>query len=339
MLQRRVLWAFAGVVATTLFGIAGYYLIGRGRWPLLDCAYMTIITLTTVGYAEVLPVQSTVLGRPFTILLLAVGVVSVWHFIATFSAFLVEGEISGLRWRKRMERFVKQLSGHIIVCGAGSTGIHCVRELEALDVPFAVVDRQEEVARAVTEAHGGAAVVGDATHDQVLREAGIERARGVIAALTDDKDNLYVTVSARALNPALRIVAKAIDVQAEAKLRRAGADSVVSPNVIGGLRLVWEMVRPESTTLLDALLRRRDQPLRVQDVKVPPGSALAGRPVAELDLSRRGLLLLAVRDPEAEGGRHTYNPPADYVVSGGSILVVLGEPEQVRHLAAQAETP
>ncbi len=336
LLQQRVSLALGAVITMVLLGVAGYFLIGGGRWSLFDCFYMTVVTLTTVGYQEILPLETTALGRPFTIFLLFGGILAMGWFVASATAFVVEGDLSGLRWRKRMDSIVKRMQGHIVVCGAGSTGIHCVRELAAIGVPFVVVDQREEVARHVTREHGGAAVVGDATHDEVLVEAGIERARGIISALTEDKDNLYVTVTARALNPKLRIVAKAIELGAEPKLRRAGADSVVSPNVMGGLRMVSDMVRPEVTTFLDDMLRNKKQTLRIEEILVPKGSGMAGRPVGDIDLASHGLLLLAVKDPAAEGGHYSYNPAPDHVVSPGTVLIVLGEPDQVRKLSAVA---
>jgi voltage-gated potassium channel len=231
-----------------------------------------------------------------------------------------------------MDSRVKKLEAHTIVCGAGSTGIHCIRELHAIGAPFVVVDQSAEVARAITHELGCAAVVGDATHDEVLVEAGIERARGVIAALTEDKDNLFVTVTARALNPSLRIVAKAIEPKAEAKLRRAGADSVVSPNMIGGMRMVSEMVRPEVVSFLDVMLRDRDRKLRIEEIPVRPERT--PRRIAELKLGDHGLLLLALKIP-GEGGRVVYNPAPDLEVRGGEILIVLGDPERVRKLSGE----
>jgi voltage-gated potassium channel len=178
-------------------------------------------------------------------------------------------------------------------------------------------------------------VVGDATHDEILLEAGIERAAGVISALTEDKDNLFVTITARALNPALRIVAKAIDPRADAKLRRAGADSVVSPNMIGGLRMAAEMVRPAVVSFLDEMTRQKESPLRIEEVPVPAASRLASRRVSELDLPRRRLLLLAVRLP-GEPARYLYNPEPTHALAGGETLIVLGEPDHVRQLSAEA---
>ncbi|MCM2334061.1 MAG: potassium channel protein [Anaeromyxobacteraceae bacterium] len=335
MLQRRLTLASLAVLSTVVIGTAGYWIIGEGRWSVVDCLYMTIIGLTTAGFGEILPLGTTSWGRPFTILLLSGGVVSVGWFVASAAAFLIEGELTGIAWRRRMDKRVKRLDGHVVVCGAGSTGIHCVKELAAIGAEFVVVDGKEAVAREVSTAYGCAAVVGDATHDEVLLEAGIERARGCISALTEDKDNLFVTVTARALNPQLRIVAKAIDPKADAKLRRAGADAVVSPNMIGGLRMVAEMVRPEVVGFLDEMVRDTSRTLRIEEVPVPAGSPLAGRAVGQLGLERHKLLLLAVRPP-AGGPRYLYNPEPSHALVGGETLIVLGEPERVRQLSVEA---
>ncbi len=335
MLSRRLFLAFGAVATTVVVGTGGYWLIGEGQWPLIDCLYMTMIGLTTAGFGEILPLGTTTWGRPFTILLLSGGVVSVGWFVASAAAFLIEGDLTGIAWRRRMDKRVKALKDHVVICGAGSTGIHCVRELAAVGAEFVVVDGREAVAKEVSAAYGCAAVVGDATHDEVLLEAGIERARGCISALTEDKDNLFVTVTARALNPQLRIVAKAIDLRADAKLRRAGADAVVSPNMIGGLRMAAEMVRPEVVSFLDEMVRDTSRTLRIEEVPVPPGTPLAGRSVGELGLARHGLLLLAVR-PVAGQPRYLYNPDPAHRLAGGETLIVLGEPERVRQLSAEA---
>jgi voltage-gated potassium channel len=332
----RIRHSSLAAASTVAVGTGGYWLIGRGEWSLVNCLYQTIIGITTAGFGEIVPLGSTPWGRPFTMVLLIGGLVSVGWFATSVAAFLIEGEISGLTWRRRMDRDVKRLSGHLIVCGAGTTGIHCVRELTATRVPFVVVERSEAVAREVSAAHGCPVVVGDATHDPVLLEAGIARASGVISALTADKDNLFVTVTARALNPALRIVAKAVEAGADAKLRRAGADGVVSPNAIGGLRMVSEMVRPEVVSFLDVMMRDRDQPLRIEELPVPPGSRLAGRRVAELDLGAHGLLLLALRAGGPGGPRTIYNPASDHRVEGGETLIVLGDPVRVRELSRRS---
>ncbi|HET8722603.1 MAG TPA: potassium channel family protein [Anaeromyxobacteraceae bacterium] len=332
MVPRRLLAPLAALVATVGVGTAGYWLLFGGRHSLFECAYMTVTTVSTVGFGEILPVAEIPLGRPFTLALVVTGTVFLWWFMASVTAFLVEAQVLGLGWRRRMDTQLSRIRDHVVVCGAGSTGIHAIRELAQLGTPFVVVDAQEAVALEAARAHGAPAVVGDATHDEVLERAGIARARGIISALTDDKDNLFVTVTARALNPKVRIVAKAIDGKAEPKLRRAGADSVVSPNAMGGLRMVSDMLRPEVTTFLDTMLRNKEQPLHIAELPVPATSPWVGRPVADLDLGRRGLLLLAAREP---GGRFTYSPPDDAAVTAGAVLILLGPPGEVGALSAE----
>lgn len=335
MLYRRLGLAFGAVLTSVAFGTAGYWLIGEGHWSFIDCLYQTVIGLTTAGFGEIVPLGSTTWGRPFTILLLSGGMVAMGWFVTSAAAVLIEGELTGFTWRRRMDTRVKKLSGHTIVCGAGSTGIHCVRELSTIGTPFVVVDARQEVAREVSAAYDCAVVVGDATHDEVLIEAGIERAAGVISALTEDKDNLFVTVTARALNPSLRIVAKAIELRADDKMRRAGADAVVSPNVIGGLRMVAEMIRPKVVSFLDVMVRDKEKTLRIEEVPVPTGSHWCGKRVAELDLARHRLLLLAVKAP-GEGAGYLYAPGPEHQLGGGETLIVLGEPDRVRQLGAEA---
>jgi voltage-gated potassium channel len=336
MLPSRLKWALFSVIATLVVGTSGYWIIGGGEWPLVDCLYQTVIGVTTAGFGEVIPLSGTPYGRPFTMLLLLGGLVAVGWFVTTAAAVLIEGELLGLRWRKRMENRVKKLSQHVVVCGAGTTGIHVIRELAATSTPFVVVEAKELVAKEVSALFGCPVVVGDATHDDSLVEAGIERARGVISALTDDRDNLYVTVTARALNPTARIVSKAIDGKAEAKLRRAGADSVVFPNQIGGMRMVSEMVRPEVVSFLDVMLREKDRTLRIDEIPVAAGSQLDQRRVGDIDFAAHGLLLLAAKQAVAGASQYVYTPGPEHLVEGGHVLIVLGEPAKVRVLSGEA---
>jgi len=334
MIPRRLAWALLAVLLWVLVGTAGYWIIGGGHWALGDCLYMTVTTVSTAGFGEILPVGTTPWGRPFTMFLLTGGVLTVGWLVATAVAAIIEGELSGLAWRRRMDNRVKHMSGHVVVCGAGSTGIHCIQELAATGTPFVVVERSEALAREISGIHGCAAVVGDATHDEVLLEAGIERARGCISALTEDKDNLFVTVTARALNPRLRIVAKAIDVRAVAKLQRGGADGVVSANMIGGQRLAAEMLRPVAVGFLEEMLRDPEHTLRIEEVVVPASSPLQGRKVSDLGLARHRILLLALRPAAATTG-FVYNPDAGHTLSGGETLIVLGDPAKVRQLSTE----
>ena len=236
----------AGVLGVVLFvGASSYYAVGEGRWTWYDCFYMTIITLSTVGFAETLEGMNQVPeARAVTIALIVLGSGTLLYFISSMTALIVEGDLQGILRRRSMQRAIGALKEHVIVCGIGTTGRHIATELGAVGIPFVVVDRDRERLEELEEEFGEQLlyVVGDATDDHVLELAGVEQARGVISALNDDKANLFVTISARALNPDARIVAKSIEPSTERKLRRAGADAVVAPNYIGGVRLFSEMV-------------------------------------------------------------------------------------------------
>jgi voltage-gated potassium channel len=336
MFPRRITWPLLAVVSTLVVGTLGYWLIGGGNWTVGDCLYQTVIGVTTAGFGEILPLAHSPYGRPFTIVLLLGGLVAVGWFVTTAAAVLIEGELLGLRWRARMDKQMERMARHVVVCGAGTTGIHVIRELAATGTPFCVIEAKEPLAREVSREFGCPIVVGDATHDDSLLEAGLARARGIISALTDDRDNLYVTITARALNPSARIVSKAIDSKAEAKLRRAGADSVVFPNQIGGMRMVSEMVRPEVVSFLDVMLRDKDRTLRIDEIPIGSGSPLDQRRVSEIDFGGHGLLLLAAKQSVGGAPRYVYTPGPDHVVEAGHVLIVLGEPERVRQLSGEA---
>jgi len=317
-------------------GTIGYYLLGSGRWSLGDCAYMTAISITTVGYGEVLSgLHGVPYARLFTAVFLITGAGIGLYSVSVLTTFLVEGEFFNLRRRRKMQQRIAKLSNHLIVCGAGRTGAHIVSELSTARWGFVVIDTDEEVSQRCNELCGKEVyyIIGDATHDQVLIEAGIHRAHGVVAGLPDDKDNLYVVVTARGLNPSLRIVTKAVDPQAVAKLKVAGADSVVSVNRIGGMRMASEMIRPTVVNFLDQMLRDRDKNLRFEEATIPKGSPLINRQLAQSDIRReRSLLVIAAVGPEE--GAYIYSPGHDLVLREGMTLILLGETESVERLRA-----
>lgn len=315
-------------------GIVGYAIIEGPDQGLLDAIYMTVITLTTVGYGEAIDLSHSPGGKLFTVVLLLASFGSLAYFFSHLTAFLVEGEIQRLFWRRRMNRSIGGLTGHVIVCGAGFTGEHVVRELLATERPFVLVDTSETRVSELTEELGGnlTAVIGDAGDDDALRAAGIERASGLISCVSSDRDNLIVVVSARLLNPRLRIISRCIDERVEAKIRRAGADAVVSPNRIGGLRLISELVRPDAVSYLDAMLRDGGEALRVEALPIHAGGQLAGKTVGTLRSEHvPGLTILALR---ALDGVWQYAPGDDAVLQAGFKLVFVGPPETRRELEA-----
>ncbi len=333
-LTDRLLFA-AGVLALVLvFGATGYHQLGGGRWAWSDCFYMTVITLSTVGYGETLPGFSAVpFARPWTVGLILLGSGTLVYFVSTFTALIVEGDLGGALRRNRMRKRVEGMKDHVIVCGVGTTGVHVVAELIATETPFVVIDADEQRLLKLQQEHGEKLVhwvLGDATEDEVLREAGVETCRGVVSALHDDKDNLFVTVTARALNPRTRIVAKAIEPTAVEKMRRAGADSVVSTNYIGGMRLVSEMIRPQVTQFLDQMLRDRAQNLRIEEVVVPDDSPLVGLQLRESAIRKASdVLVIALREAE---GEIVHNPPPSTLITKGMVLIVLARTKDVLRL-------
>lgn len=327
----RLLSAAFILVCVVILGATAFYHLGDGRWSYFDCVYMTVITLSTVGFAETLEgMDAMPEARALTLVLIVVGSGTLLYFLSNFTALVVEGDLRGILRARRMQRRIDNLEHHIVVCGAGNTGEHVIGELVDAGESFVVIDQDEDRVRVLGEDLGTELlhVVGDATDDHTLEKAGVVRARGVIAALTTDKDNLFITISVRHLNPKARIVAKAIDSTTTPKLRRAGAHAIVSPNYIGGLRLVSEMIRPQAVQFLDRLLRE-DNKLRIEDVEIPADANIVGHTLAECSIRQTGALVIAIRTAD---GQYVYNPGPDVKLDAGSHLIVIAHAEDVQRL-------
>jgi voltage-gated potassium channel len=258
--------------------------------------------------------------------------------LSTLTALIVEGDLGRLRRKKKMRKLIDGLSGHTVVCGAGSTGRHVIEELVATGTKFVAVDIDEERLLGIVKQHPGVTVpyvIGDATADFVLREAGVERAHGLVAALREDKDNLFVVITARAMNPHARIVARSGDLRVFEVMRKAGANAVVSPNFIGGMRIASELLRPNVVEFLDEMIRDRDLNLRIEEVQIPPGSAFAGKTLRESRIRDvTDALVLALRDH----GKFQYNPGPDTVLTAGTTMVLLGRSASVAKLRQHVGT-
>ncbi len=335
---RRLLYALLAANALVVAGSLGYDALGHGRWSFEDCVYMTVITLSTVGFGE-LNNMSTVHGaRLLTVGLIVGGVGTIAYVQGTVAALLVEGVIGQALRRNRMRKIIDGMSGHVVVAGAGSTGRHTIEELITTQTPFVVIDRDvAHLERLNAEMAGGKLlyVAGDATEDSVLLAAGVDRARGIVSALTDDKDNLYVTLSARSLNATGRIVTKVTDSTVVAKMLRAGATTVVNPTMIGGRRMAGECIRPVVHEFMDQMFRDKDRNLRLEDVAIPAGSALIGVALKDAPIRRETrALVIAVRAPN---GDFMYNPEPDVRIEEGSALVVLAETESIVKLRRLVE--
>jgi len=337
-LRRQVVRIGAVISLLIVGGTVGYYLLGYwlGRPDtLMDCFYMTVITLATVGYGEVIPVAETPQGRMFSALLILVGVGTLFYALSSLAVITLEGILHGA-WRQwRMERRIATLKDHFIVCGCGNVGEVIVRELVLTKRPVVAVDRDSERLVNLASQLDVPYVVGDATEEATLRSAGIERATGLLAVLPNDHENLFLVITAKSLNPRLRVVAKGNDPSVVDKMKRVGADEVVLTPFIGGLRMVSLMVRPAAVSFLDTMLREREQVIRVEEVQIHDGSPLIGLRLADAQLPRRwNILVLAYRKGD---GAFVYNPPADTLLEKGMTLIVVGEVERLaefRRLAA-----
>lgn len=337
-LRERVLLALLVLSVVYGVGVVGYRIIGGDEHDWLDALYMTTITLTTTGYGEVIPIANKPSAQAFTIVLLLFGATGVVYFASVITAFLVEGDITAGFRRRRMQRTIESLQDHFIVCGAGQAGLAVLQELtETHRVPV-LVETDEATIERLRDRYPELLVVrGDFTDDATLQAAGIARAAGIVFCADSDKDSLVGTVTARQLAPQVRIVARATDEKAIQRLRSAGADAVVSPGLIGGMRLASELVRPAVVGFLDRMLRDREQALRIEEIDVPPGSPFAGRTIGDLAVRRHhNLLVLAVQEPDRRD--YTYNPLPEHRVEAGSRLIVMGNPLGVGSLQA-AFTP
>ncbi len=333
-LVKRLLLGVLGLVIVVFGGAAGYYLIGEGRWQFWDCMYMTVISVTTVGYGETLVDMDKVeYARAFTILLLLFGTGSIVYFASTITAFIVEGDLKNVLFSSRLKKRMKRMKDHVIVCGAGTTGRNVIEEMLKTGVPVVAIDMDEHELKEIAEDYPKAEftyLVGDATDDDLLATVNLASARGLVAALASDKDNLYLAVSARQTNPGIRIVARCAELSHVEKLKRAGADAVVSPNYIGGMRLVSEMVRPSVVKFLDDMLRDKRAAYRIEDVTINASTDLGSTLKDARILERFGMNVLAVRSTES--ATWTYNPDGDEKLLPGMTLVVLGSAEQVAAL-------
>ncbi|HSB72869.1 MAG TPA: potassium channel protein [Candidatus Methylomirabilis sp.] len=326
-LQKRML--LIGLLFAVVFtGGTTAFMLVEG-WPLLDALYMTAITLSTVGFQEVHPLGTG--GRLVAIALILGGTGSLAYGLSMVTAFIVEGELTDVLGKRRMHKALAQLHRHVIVCGAGETGKHVVEELRATHTPCVVIEQAPSKCRRLDRLWTIPIIEGDATDGDILLRARIREARGLVTTLPSDKDNLFVILTARELNPSLRIVTLAIEAESQTKLCKAGADAVVSANRIGGLRMASEMIRPHVVSFLDSMLRDPTGTLRVEEAAVPADSPVVGKTLADLDLLNRvGLVVIATR--RRPSGEYLYNPKSSTQLQAGDVLIVCGEPAQVEAL-------
>lgn len=332
-LKRKIILAITLLAIVIIVGMVGYRVLSEGQASWTDCAYMTLITIASVGYGEVISFPNMEAGRIFTMFLIICGVGGYLYFISSFTAVIVEGNLLNIFWRDKMQGMIDKLNEHYILCGCGDTGIHIIREFMATKRPLVLIDndmnRLESLRKELT-GEGIYFIEGDAINDEILILAGISRAKGLIACVSEDKDNLVVTLSARQLNENLRIIARCKGGKMIEKLRKSGADSVISTNQIGGLRMASEMVRPSAVNFLDIMLRDKDKNLRVEEISVEEGCSFIGKKLADIDFwGAVGLFPVAVQTADL---RWIYNPTPETIIEANSKLIIIGNSEQRKGL-------
>jgi voltage-gated potassium channel len=331
ILRDRLAGAALLVVATFAVGILGYRVIAGSEGTWMQAVYMAANVLTTTGFREAVDISKSTLGTSFTIFLMIFGAGVMVYSTSVITAFVVEGDLTQGFRRRRMRRAVEGMSGHFIVCGVGATGWAVVRELVNTEREVVAIETAaDKVSKIETDFPNVPVLQEDFTDDQALLRAGVARAYGIVVCTTIDKDLLVTTITARQLNPSIRIVARAANDRAVARLRQAGADSVVSPALIGGMRMASELIRPGVVTFLDTMLRDTNRNLRIEEVTVPLISPMVGRTLGDLNThSRTNCLLLATK---SVGGAFVYNPPDKEAIEAGMVLIVMGDPKDVRTL-------
>jgi voltage-gated potassium channel len=329
--RKRIYISVFLFIAIFLVGVVGFRFFGGRGWTLLDSIYMTAITISTIGYEEVVDMSANPAARIFTILFIILSLGTIAFAVSSITAFIVEGELKSILGRRRMEKEIAKLKDHYIICGSDETAQTIIQELLLTKRGFVVIEPDRERIEKLASLGNILFVQGDPSEDAVLLKAGLDRAKGILPSLPTDEANLFVTITARSLNPRVRIVAKGIDIKSHDKMKKAGADSVVSPTFIGGMRMVSDMVRPAVVTFLDMMLRDKEQVLRVEEVAVSEGSALAGKTIEEAKLEEKtGALLVALKKAETKG--YEFNPPKGRKIQENDILIFIGSPEKLSAL-------
>ncbi len=312
--QLALLSALLG--ATLLFGSLGY--VWLEGWSFFDALYMTVISLTTVGYGEVRPL--TKVGRAYTMVLILTGVGFMLYVFGTVARVVVEGEIREVLGKRKLQKHLKRLKDHYVICGFGRIGEIIVRQLSQANIPLVVVENNPE-ALARLEAAGYHYVAGDATREEVLLEAGIERAKGLVAVVRSDAGNVYIVLTARSLNPRLFIVARGEEPGARQKLLRAGADRVESPYEMGGTKMAQSIMRPTVVTFMELAMHQGVE-WSMEEIAVGSHSPLIGVPLKDTGIRRElNLILVAIKRAD---GEMLFNPTPDTVLLAGDTLIAVG---------------
>lgn len=320
----QIRYAIIALAAAIVFGTVGFHLIER--WTLADSLYVTVQTLTTVGYGDIPPHTAT--GRAFAVVVMLIGVAGVALFVSTIVQSVVQSELISTFGQRRLSKKMSKLRDHYIICGSGRVGSHLVRDLQSANESFVVIENDQQRAAEFSQ-RGVNVIVGDATLEESLRDVGVEHARGLAACLPNDADNVYVVLTARDLNPNLRIVARAAEEQAEAKLLRAGANHVVAPTIIGGHRMAVALTKPAVSEFMDSITAS-ELGLGFEQVEVDAASSLVGQALRSTPIrSELDVVIVSIR---RQSGEIFFNPAGDATIESGDILIAIGRADSLSGL-------
>ncbi|MBV8383309.1 MAG: potassium channel protein [Planctomycetaceae bacterium] len=329
---RRLVIGFTTVLAVVVLGTLGYIMLG---WTPFDALFMVVITISGVGFGEVRPMGSTA-ERVHTMLIIALGMIAVAYTVAGFVQFLTEGEILRLLGHQRMRRQIEEMSGHTVVAGFGRVGSLVCDDLAAAEVSFVVIERSPEKVGEI-EGRGFLYVIGDATEEKVLREAGLERARTLVTAMPSDAETVFITLTARQMCPGVMIVARAEQPSTLKKLRQAGANHVVLPAAIGANRIVSLLTNPTAVEFTELVTQRSRLAIEMDDIPIKPGSPLEGKTLRDADIGRRtGVIVIAIKRVD---GRVEFPPSGDEPFALGDNIVILGHRSNLEQFRRQFTIP
>ncbi len=315
------------ILGVICFGTIGYMVIENLRF--LDALYMTIITVATVGFKEVKDLTET--GKIFTIVLIFSGFGVFAYAMTTGAKILIEGELKEVFKKKKMKKQIEALKDHYIICGHGRMGRIICKELKANEIKFVVIEKDEKNIMDEDMLY----IIGDATKDDILKEAGIERAKGIISVLPSDAENLYVVVSSRFLNPKLFIVARATDEEARIKLKMAGANKAICPYYTGGLRIAHTVLRPNVIDFLEFATGSEYRDVQIEEIEVSKNSSLIRKSLKDAEIGNKfGIIVIGIKRAE---GEIELNPSADTIISSGDILIVIGKSENLEKFSKVAQ--
>ncbi len=310
------------LLAIIVVGVTGYVLIEG--WSLIDALYMVVITLSTVGFKEVRNLSTT--GRLLTMAIIITGVSTAIYAAGQVIEMMVEGQIVGYRRRKKMEKLISEMKNHYIICGFGRVGHQVAVEFNAAKIPYVVLDSKPETADELSS-RNIPFIVGDITSDKILLDAGIKKAKGLIAAADSDTANVFVTLSARVLSPELSIIARASSMAAEEKMKKAGANRVISPYFIAGKRMAAVATKPIAVDFLDTVLHSEHVEMEMREFKLTSDCTLAGRTLGEANIRQKsGAFVIAIRK---SNGVFNLQPVAETKIEAGDTLVAIGTPTQL----------